>query len=54
MTAIERLKKYEDVELDRVILLIRSGEIKAGKYSKLVKVDKHKIEKGKEFFNNEK
>lgn len=52
MSPAERLKKYEDVELDRVMLLIKRGEIKTGKYSHLVKIDKDKIVKGKEFFNN--
>ena len=52
MKCIDRYEQYKDEDLDRIILLIRKGEIKAGRYSHLVKVDKNKIIKDKELFNN--
>lgn len=52
MKGIDRLQEYENVEFDKIILDIRNGKIKTGKYSKLVKVDKNYKLKGKEFFNN--
>lgn len=51
MKCVERFKEYEDEDLDRIILLIRNGTIKAGRYSHLVKVDNKKM-KGKVFFKN--
>ena len=41
MNPIDRFEEYRDTELDAVILAIRNGEIKAGKYSHLIKIDKH-------------
>lgn len=52
MQAITRLDKYKDTEFDKIILMIRNGTIKAGKYSHLVKVDKNAKAKGKEFFTD--
>ena len=51
-SSIERYKKYKDESLDRVLLYIRNGTIKAGKYSNMVKVDKNAKLKGKEFFKD--
>lgn len=53
MNCIDRLEKYKEEDFDTVILLIRNGTIKCGKYSHLVKVKKNKIMKGKEFFKDE-
>lgn len=47
-----RLEKYEDEDFDTIMILIRNGTIKCGRYAHLVKIDKDKIMKGKEFFNN--
>ena len=53
MNAIQRFSKYRDDDFDRVMLLIKNGTIKSGKYSHLVKVDKDKKINDKEFFNHE-
>lgn len=50
MKCINRLNEYKEEDLDTIILKIRNGTIKTGKYSHLVKVNKDKILKGKEFF----
>lgn len=50
MKCIERYDEYKDDDFDNIILKIRNGKIKSGRYSHLVKVDKGKIIKGKEFF----
>lgn len=52
MKCLERLEKYGDESLDTIILLIRNGTIKSGRYAHLVKVDKNKQMKGKEFFKD--
>lgn len=51
MKCTERLDKYKEDDFDRIMLLIKNGTIKCGKYSHLVKVNENKIMKGKEFFN---
>ena len=51
MQCISRYEKYKDESLDTIILKIRSGSIKCGRYAHLVKIkDDKKILKGKEFF----
>ena len=50
MRCIDRYNMYKDEDLDTIILKIRKGEIKAGKYSHLVKIQKNKIIKDKELF----
>lgn len=50
---ISRLKKYQDESLDRILIKIRKGEIKCGKYAHLVKVDPKKKIKGKVLFLDE-
>ena len=52
MKCIDRYEKYRDEDFDKIILEIRRGNIKAGKYSHLVKVNKNKIIKDKELFTN--
>ena len=42
MKAIDRFKQYRDEDLDRIIIYIRNGKIKTGKYAHLVKVDPDK------------
>lgn len=54
MKAIERFKHYRDVELDKILIDIRNGTIKCGRYAHLVKVDPDKKIKGKVLFKNEK
>ena len=53
MKCIERFEKYRDDDFDRIILLIKNGTIKCGKYSHLVKVDEDKPIKGKTLFESE-
>lgn len=50
MKCIDRLQEYEETDLDQIILLIRNGTIKSGKYAHLVKIDKDKKMNGKELF----
>jgi N-acyl-D-aspartate/D-glutamate deacylase len=53
MKCIERFDKYRDEDFDRVLLLIKNGTIKCGKYADLVKIDKDKtIKDKKEYFND--
>lgn len=53
MYAVKRLKKYESEPFDIVLSLIRRGEIKPGRYSHLVKIDKDKdYSKEKELFKD--
>ena len=51
MNVMKRYHEYIENSFDTVILLIRNGTIKSGKYAHLVKVDDDKQLKGKEFFN---
>lgn len=53
MKSISRYEKYKDDDFDAIIMKIKSGTIKCGRYSHLVKISKKPL-KGKEFFNNEK
>jgi len=52
MNCIDRYEQYKDEDFDRIILGIRKGNIKAGRYAHLVKVNKNKIIKDKELFTN--
>lgn len=52
MNCKERLMKYRNESFDTIMLLIRNGTIKCGRYAHLVKIDKNKIIKGKELFGN--
>ena len=52
MKCVSRYMKYKDEDFDKVMMLIKSGHIKCGKYAHLVKIDKKKEMKGKEFFRN--
>lgn len=57
MSSIERYHAYKEEPIDLILMKIKHGEIKCGKHSKLVKIDKkHLIDKNqKEFFGgNEK
>ena len=53
MQCVERYNKYKDESLDTIILKIRNGTIKCGRYAHLVKIDSKKILKGKEFFHGQ-
>lgn len=48
----QRYETYKDEPLDRIIVLIKNGTIKCGRYAHLVKIDEDKIMKGKEFFKD--
>lgn len=52
MKSIERYNQYSQHSLDDIMQLIRSGKIKCGRYSHLVKINKNKIIKDKELFTN--
>lgn len=52
MRCIDRYEQLKDEDLDKIILNIRKGHIKAGRYSHLVKIDKKKIIKDKELFTD--
>lgn len=52
MDPMERLKLYRTESLDAVMLEIKNGNIKCGKYSHLVKVDPKKRMKGKVLFKD--
>lgn len=54
MNCIERLEQYIHEDFDVVILLIKNGTIKSGKYAHLVKIKNNKKIKGKEFFKDAK
>jgi len=53
MFCIKRYEKYKNDYIDLILRKIRDGEIKAGRYSDLVKVNKNAKFKGKEFFNED-
>lgn len=51
--AVKRLKKYESEPFDIVLNLMKRGEIKPGRYSHLVKIDKDQdLSKEKELFKD--
>lgn len=52
MKGVSRYEKYKDESLDYILLQIKTGKIKVGKYSHLVKVSNKPI-KGKELFKND-
>lgn len=54
MNAIERYQEITDKRLafDEIILRIRNGQIKVGKYAGLVEISKNPKIKGKEFFTD--
>lgn len=56
MLAQERYEEYNDSEFDVILMKIRNGTIKSGRYSHLVKIDKNKVysDKQKEFFTEKK
>jgi len=54
MQAVKRLKQFGDEPLDILLSKMIRGEIKPGRYSYLVKIDKSKdYSKEKELFQNE-
>lgn len=56
MLAQERYEEYNNSEFDVILMKIRNGTIKSGRYSHLVKIDKNKVysDKQKEFFTENK
>ena len=50
MKCIKRYEKYLEEDFDKIILDIRKGIIKSGRYADLVKVDKSEKLKGSVFF----
>lgn len=48
---VERYHKYKDDDFDAIMLRIRNGSIKCGRYAHLVKVDKNANIDRKELFN---
>lgn len=53
MQCVDRFEKYKDEPFDLLILKIKTGEIKSGRYANLVKIKKDVKMKGKEFFNED-
>lgn len=52
MISTERYEEYKDSrDFDRIILLIKSGKIKCGRFANRIKIDKH-FKIGKELFGN--
>ena len=52
MQCVNRYNQYKDDDLDQILLRIKNGTIKSGRYSHMVKIDKNYKIKGKEFFND--
>ena len=52
MQCVDRYEKFKNEDLDVIIMKIRNGSIKCGRYSHLVKIDKDYKLKGKEFFSD--
>lgn len=52
MKCVDRYNEYKDESLDQIMLKIRNGTIKSGRYSHLVKIKKAEKIKGKELFND--
>lgn len=52
MECMERFKKYEDEDLDTIMILIKNGTIKSGRYAGRIKLDKDFKTKGKELFQD--
>lgn len=52
MRCVDRYQEYKDEYFDTILLKIKKGDIKCGKYSHLVKIDKDKDYSGKELFKN--
>ena len=52
MKGLNRYIKYRDEDFDKVLLLIRNGTIKAGRYAHLVKVDEDVKLKGGVYFED--
>ena len=48
MLCKDRYEEYKDEYFDTIILKIRRGDIKCGRYAHLVKIDKKKEYNGKE------
>lgn len=55
MKCADRYEELKDEDFDTIILRIKMNQIKCGRYSHLVKVDKNKVydDKKKEFFKEE-
>lgn len=51
--SVGRLKEYIEDDFDRLMLHIKKGQVKAGKYAHLVKVKEGKKIKGNCFFGKE-
>ena len=53
MESADRYNQYKETkELDRIIILIKRGTIKCGKYANRIKIDKTKMSR-KELFTND-
>ena len=52
MQQYDRYEEYKSDYFDTVLLKIKRGDIKCGRYAHLVKIDKNKKYDGKELFTN--
>jgi len=53
MQCKDRLEEYKDEFFDTILLKIKRGDIKCGRYADLVKIDKNKKYDGKELFKDD-
>lgn len=52
MQCVTRYDKNREEPFDSIILRIRNGSIKCGKYAHMVKIDENKVIKRKELFTD--
>lgn len=52
MKCIDRFQKYRSDDFDKILIDIRNGNIKSGKYAHLVKIDEDKRMKEGELFKD--
>ena len=52
MQCVERYEKHQDDDFDAILLKIKNGTIKSGRYANMVKINKDWKLKGKEFFKD--
>ena len=53
MYCIERYEEHKKDFIDQLLMDIRYGKIKAGRYAHLVKIDKHAVAKKKGWYFDE-
>ena len=51
MQCVDRYEQYKDEDFDAIIMMIKNGKIKSGRYAGLVKIKKN-YKVGKELFGD--